>query len=115
MRSAICARSAARARGPQCDSFAPDPLSGAAVPGELLDIDLAAKGGLQIEQECAQIEDRAVGIEVDDEVDIAPRHRVAPRYRAEHTDVARAVALRDSLDLRAALTERRASIAMSPV
>jgi hypothetical protein len=60
---------------------------------------------LQIEDECAQIEDRAVGIEVDDEVDIASRHRVAPRYRAEHTDVARAVALRDSLDLRAALTE----------
>jgi hypothetical protein len=54
---------------------------------------------LKFEDQRAQIENCAVGIEVHEEVDVASRHRVAPRHRAEHTDVARPVALRDALDL----------------
>jgi hypothetical protein len=41
--------------------------AGATVAGEVLHVDLAAKGSLQIEDESAQIEDGAFGIEGDEE------------------------------------------------
>jgi hypothetical protein len=62
----------------------------APAPGGALDaamhIDLAAKGSPQIKDQCAQIDGGAVGIEVDEEVEIALGRCAAPRYRAKEPD-----------------------------
>src|SRR5438034_2512371 len=100
-RAAPCARIRRVAGAP---GVAPDPVSSATVPGELLHINLAAGDGLQINDQRTQVENRAVGIEVDESTSLSGT-RVAPRYRAEHRDVARRMASRDSLDLRAPLAK----------
>jgi hypothetical protein len=41
---------------------------------------LAAKRSLKFEDQRAQVKDSALGIEVHEEVDVAPRHRDAPRH-----------------------------------
>lgn len=88
---ADCARrcvraSACRVRRSPRDGFAPDPLRVATIAGELLHIDRAAKGSLQIKDHCAQSEGGAVGIEVDEEIEIAFGRCAASRYRAKEPD-----------------------------
>jgi hypothetical protein len=87
---ADCARrcvraSACRVRRSPRDGFAPDPLRVATIAGELLHIDLAAKGSLQIKDHCAQIDGGAVGIEVDEEIEMlsgaAPPLATEPKSR----------------------------------
>jgi hypothetical protein len=106
---ADCARrcvraSACRVRRSPRDGFAPDPLRVATIAGELLHIDLAAKGSLQIKDHCAQIDGGAVGIEVDEEIEMlsgaAPPLATEPKSR-----MVGAGPLRDSLDLRAPLAK----------
>lgn len=51
-------------------------------------IDLAGKEFLKILTKANQIQQRPIGIHVNQEIEIARRTRIAARYRSEYSDVA---------------------------
>ena len=54
-------------------------------------IDLARQEFLEVLTKADKIQQRPIGIHVNQEIEIARRTRIAARYRSKHSDIARTV------------------------